>query len=175
MSDTFAFEHRRAGELLTITLSGEITERTDLAPVFAETAPRIEIDLGGIVRINSGGCREWVLALKSIADDVRLTFVRCSVPIVEQVNMIANFLRGGTVASFLAPYYSASENREYTLLIDVAKHFGSGKPLVAPDFSGAPNVPDDLEFDDDEEEFFFFLESQLGRKGDSGRHPEAMA
>lgn len=173
MTDRFTFERHRDDDTLRLTLSGEITEQTDLAPAFAETASRITIDLGGIVRINSGGCREWVIALKRLPETVALTFVRCSVPIVEQINMISNFLRGGVVASFLAPYYSASENREYTLLIDVAKHFGPGKPLIAPDFAAAPNVPDDLEFDDDEEEFFFFLESQLGRKGDSGRHYES--
>lgn len=174
MSTPFTHEKTVDGDVTYITLKGSLDEDAAIADAFKGVTQRVVVDLMGVQRITSGGVREWISAVNGLPDGAELSFTRCSVQSIEYANTVSNFVSSGRVESFLAPYYSERENKEYTLLIDVEKYFPVGSPLVAPDFRGAENVPDDMEFDDDEEEYFLFLEAQRRReKSESGRHRRA--
>ena len=148
-----------------LTFTGIIDEDSDLGVwIKADAGTTLHFDLRGIRRINSCGVREWVNAVKALGDKVKLVYEACSIPIVEQLNMIANFAGNGRVVSFLAPYVCESCDCEHEELVDVATHF-AGKTELSPPVVKCSECGEPMEFDEDEDEYFLFLESQLRKAG----------
>ena len=98
-----------------IQIVGRIDENADLG-LLAESlaAGPLTFDLGGLVRINSIGVREWMDFVKSLRDrEVRL--VRCASVFVEQLNAIANFAGGAIIETVLAAYECEHDSHVVTL------------------------------------------------------------
>lgn len=103
-----------------VHLAGEITETADFAPVLSHQRPQVILDLEGIKRINSCGVREWINFINALnRAGSRVTLEKCSVPIVNQLNMISNFKGGGDITSIFAPYYCEGCDQEHFRLVDV--------------------------------------------------------
>lgn len=137
-----------------VALDGEITEESDLGDL-GPLKSRVIFDLGGVKRINSCGVREWILFVNRVPPDRELYFERCSPAMIVQTNMIANFLRGGKIVSFSAPYYCEKCAQPREILLDVDRDFPDRKPS-APQRT-CEKCGDVLVFDDVEESYLAFL------------------
>jgi hypothetical protein len=143
---------RREG-VTVVELSGYLGEDTDLAPLRAELAGAVELDLGGITRINSTGVRAFVTFIHDLPSVGELSFTHCSPAVVTQLNTIYNFRGRARVRSLYAPYVCEACNIEERKLL-VVRELGS--PPSVPSFSctrcGGP-----MEFDDLPERYLSFL------------------
>ena len=150
---SIAIKIERSDEATVVQLSGDITENTDFGGLLSQPSAALVFDLSGIRHINSCGVREWinfVTELKRAGKSLELE--RCSVPIVNQLNMISNFRGGARVRSIYTPYYCAECDREHPQLMDVSAGVAPAVPEVAcPDCQAA------MEFDDLPEAYFAFL------------------
>ena len=139
-----------------VALAGEIDEHADFGPLRAELRGDVELDLGGIRRINSCGVREWVNFVRDVPHASSLTFRACSTAFVTQLNMIFNFRGPATIRSFYAPYVCDACGREEEQLIDVPSQAGAaGRPSL-PTFA-CPDCGATMEFDDLPERYLSFL------------------
>jgi anti-anti-sigma regulatory factor len=143
-----------------ITLSGVINERTDLQQLFENIeGETLTINLKNVTRINSCGVRDWVNAVKSITQPVTIEYTECSRAVVDQLIMVFNFLTGGSILSFQAPYYCDACDEEFNMLINVNEHFPDEDSLEepeAPDFD-CPKCGKTMAFNEDEDKYFLFL------------------
>jgi len=136
-----------------VALNGEFTEASDFASLLPQLASPVTLDLSGVRRINSAGVREWVnfaAALRKQANDVVLE--RCSVPVVHQMNMIANFRGDSPVRSIYAPYFCTSCNREHAELVELSQNVSLADSLPCPKCGAT------MEFDDLPDQFLSFHE-----------------
>jgi hypothetical protein len=152
-TQTFHIDVRgRAPDKAWIALKGDIDERADFAPITAMDLKSVNIDLSEVRRINSVGVRQWMQFVNTLADKgVEVVFERCSVPIVQQLNMIASFRGRGVVASVFAPYYCAKCDRDHRHLVELN---GSLPDLDAK--MSCPTCGGMLEFDDIAQTYFGF-------------------
>jgi hypothetical protein len=137
-----------------VSLRGSINENCDFQQL-KNLAGRVIFDLAGVQRINSDGVRRWIDFLRGLDHVSELVFVRCSVAIVAQLNMIRGFSGQASIESFYAPYICPStEHEELRLLMlqDVKD------PLHPPTFPCSGGV---LELDDLPERYFAFLRDQF--------------
>jgi len=148
---TFRVSAGPGGEVLTV--EGDLDETTDFAkaPIARATAP-VAIDLGGVRRINSCGVREWVNFIRTLSQSRQVRLLRCSMPIVEQLNMVFNFRGTAAIESFFAPFCCSNCGASTAVLLT---------PADAPQASAAPRRCDQCGgssvFDDLPERYFAFL------------------
>lgn len=135
-----------------IALHGEIDEHADFSPILAMSEKSMVLDLSDVKRINSIGVRQWMEFVNKLADNgVDVVFERCSVPIVQQLNMIASFRGRGVVVSVFAPYFCQKCEHDHRHLIELN---GSVPDLEAKMM--CPNCGAMLEFDDIAETYLGF-------------------
>lgn len=145
-------EIAREGRSLRAKLSGEITEDFDVAPLLAAKMTMdcdgVILDLSGVRRVNSLGVREWIRfldALRKRVGERRVVLERCSVAIVQQLNMIATFRGTAEVRSIFAPYRCPSCHDDRELLVDVSDPRAVDVPPTIPcEGCGARMEFDDL-------------------------------
>ncbi|MDY0058942.1 MAG: hypothetical protein RBU45_03965 [Myxococcota bacterium] len=114
------------------------------------------IDTAGVTRINSCGVREWVNWLTSLqARDIGIVLLNCSVHIVDQINMVHNFIGTGRIKSFFAPYYCEQCDRELIQHIEVAET--TDPQSIRPPCPGCGAT---TELDHLPEQFFAFLDDR---------------
>lgn len=127
------------------------------------------IDLSEVTRINSCGVRDWVNWLSELdARGTRIILVKCSPCIVNQVNLVNNFVGNGLVKSFYAPYYCARCDVEELVLLQVEAFAEMAQP-VAPGVRGQRCTHADCQmiFDDIEAAYFAFLPRNTGATVDA--------
>ena len=150
MSD---LEIKKEGNVISV--SGVIDEHSDFTGIFDGIEASCVIDMGGIRRINSCGVREWVNIMRTT--DMEIEYVNCPTAVVEQFNMVPEFLgKNARVKSFYARYYCEDCDNEENFLLDVEQYFADPSDVVVPEFICDCGSP--FEFDDDESEYFMFLE-----------------
>lgn len=142
MAVTFHVEKTTAGPVLRI--EGDLDETTDFGRVAHPGGGTLTIDLGGVRRINSCGVREWVNFIRGICVKGPVRLARCSIPIVEQLNMVFNFRGGATVDSFLAPYCCTKCEASSVVLLTPAQVAGGAPPPSRCDACGGTATLDDL-------------------------------
>ncbi len=147
------------GDLTHVELRGEVNENVDLEELLPYLGARVRFDLQGIVRINSSGVREWVELMRAIGREREVVFVRCSSPVVGQLNAVYNFRGHARVESFWAPYLCEQCQRDDHRLLTVACDFVAGRPVRENPLCnqcGGPMVLDDLP-----ERYFAFLSETI--------------
>jgi anti-anti-sigma regulatory factor len=93
------------GNVLVLRLSGSIEETVNLEEMVGPTPAEVRIDCKEVTRINSVGVKGWIKYFQTLqTKNIKLTFFQCSTAIVEQVNLISNFVCGGTVESIYVPF-----------------------------------------------------------------------
>jgi hypothetical protein len=145
-----SWEIRKKGDETLVIFSGEVDESTDFAPLESLTGI-VTFDLAGIRRLNSEGIRKWTLFIQSLGSVTKLVLVRCSVPMVNQLNMIRGLHGNAEVRSFYAPYICERTGEEKRLLLtreDVPN------PLNPPTF---PCEGGEMQLDEIAERYFAFL------------------
>lgn len=139
----------------TVNLKGDITETANFNALLALIDGSVEFNLSGIARINSTGVREWIHFIRAAAEHTdHLSLSRCSIAIVQQLNMIANFAGGGTVTSVEAPFFCPSCDLDLNVLVDVTEG-----PVAVDNLEvQCPHCQAAMEFDDLPDEYFAFTQ-----------------
>ncbi|MCB9652841.1 MAG: STAS domain-containing protein [Deltaproteobacteria bacterium] len=150
------FKENLVGGHACLTLSGDITEKADFAPILQSDLSPVVLDLLDIGRINSSGVREWIAFVRRLAaSGRRLVLLRCSPAIVQQANMITNFLGDAEVRSTLAPYYCASCDFDH--LEEIATEHQTKCPPHLEEELPCPKCGEMMEFSDLSADYFAFL------------------
>jgi len=142
MAVTFHVEKTTAGPVLRI--EGDLDETTDFGRVSHPGGGTLTIDLGGVRRINSCGVREWVNFIRAITAKGPVRLTRCSIAIVEQLNMVFNFRAGAAVESFLAPYCCSACEASSVVMLTPAEVAGGVPPARRCEACGGSSTLDDL-------------------------------
>lgn len=148
----------RASETYSfLRLKGLIDEDNTLALLIPKlTGDVLVVDASEVSRINSCGVRDWVNWVLAVdGKKLKVVLIKCPPPIVNQINMVTNFVGGAIVHSFEAPYYCPDCDVEVSKLIETESLLEE-RPVRAPSFRcsecGGP-----LDFDDIQESYFAFI------------------
>lgn len=125
---------------------------------------KIIFKLEDINNFNSCGIREWIYLIRDISELGDLSFTKCSVTMIDQINMVPDSLGKGSVESFFAPYFcqNAGCGGEVNRLIEVKTHLNALLSKQAPPFK-CETCGSELEFDALEESYFLFMEGALSK------------
>jgi hypothetical protein len=115
----------------------------------------IIMDLEGITNFNSCGVREWVFLIKDLEKIAPITFVKCSIPMVDQFNMVPESVSKGDVQSFFAPYV-CEEHGDMEVLIDAKLELLRLARQMAPERL-CDKCQQNLIFDAMPDSYFLFL------------------
>ena len=151
---------RTVEDVTFLRLKGVIDEDNPLASAIKKLEGRtVVIDLADVRRINSCGVRDWVNWLGDLdRAGKQVMLVKCSPTIVNQLNLVNNFVGQAMVKSFFAPYYCAGCDREQLELVQVEDFAGQARPSAPPVRGrGCTQTPCQMAFDDIEESYFAFL------------------
>jgi hypothetical protein len=158
----------RASETYSfLRLRGIVDEDNNLTGLIPRlTGDVLVVDTAAITRISSCGVRDWVNWLNEVEKHgFKVVLIRCSPPIVTQINMVTNFVGNSVVYSFLAPYYCPTCDRESQKLLEV-EPLAQNNPVRAPSFR-CSDCGGALDFDDLEESYFAFINGTDTRQLDS--------
>jgi hypothetical protein len=157
MSDV-KIQQKRTGANLELRLAGQMDERANYAIIDLKGVAAADFDFEGITMINSKGIQVWKDFMRSVPDNVRVTYQKCPLKVVNQLNLFPSFNGGKVVrvTSFYAPYFCESCDKAHTALLDTATYFPEGQTVAAP------TIPCDtckkpLEFDAIPQKYFLFL------------------
>ncbi len=153
---------------VTYHFQGEVDEHFNQADVPRIKSEMIIFDLKEIYNFNSCGIREWIYFLNAMQDTQKggqIVFRRCSVTMMDQINMIPNTLGNATIESFFAPYYC---NRCDIGNVDKLIYFQDKQEQLAnseaPKFN-CPKCTSELEFDAIEDVYFTFAHDTIPKAG----------
>ncbi|MCM2322618.1 MAG: hypothetical protein NDJ90_05100 [Oligoflexia bacterium] len=143
------------GSILSIRLSGAIEESTNLEKLLGPPAPEMHIHCKEVSRINSVGVKLWIKYFQDAQSrGSKLKFSECSTAIVEQINLISNFIANGVVESIFVPFSCGKCRSELVGLFkteDLKKVKFKLPTLKCSKCTGPAT------FDDIPEEYFAFL------------------
>ena len=144
------------GSALLVRLSGSIEESVDFDKLIGSVSGDLIVNCKGVPRINSVGVKAWIKFFQSLQQKgIKLTFEECSTAIVEQINLISNFVCGGTVDSIFVPFSCQNCKTELVGLFKTESLKGQDldhlPPLKCTKCSGQ------AVFDDIPDEYFGFL------------------
>jgi hypothetical protein len=162
MADTIEFgnlsiEIKQTGTEVTYRFVGDVDERFRQKDVPRIKKANVTFALEEVNNFNSCGIREWIYLIRDIGELGSLKFTRCSVTMIDQINMVPDSLGKGRVESFFAPYYCECSG-EVNRLIKVDEHLESLKAHQAPEFS-CEKCSKPLSFDALEEAYFMFADA----------------
>lgn len=136
--------------------SGDVDENFRQQDVPRIKRPSIVLELENVRNFNSVGIREWIYLIRDICALGSVKFRRCSVTMIDQINMVPDSLGTGTIESFFAPYFCSTDG-ETSQLITVKDHTQMINARQAPNFK-CEKCSKPLEFDALEESYFLFAE-----------------
>jgi len=142
---------------LELKLAGRLDGTSDYSAIPRQGVSEISMDFEGISLIDSVGVQGWTRFMESIEPQTKVIYRRCSVRIINQMNMFKGFCGGKNVAveSFFAPYYCEGCDESSDFLIESAPILASGS-LNAPELP-CPKCKTAMEFDGVEDRYFSFL------------------
>lgn len=164
MSDTIEFgnlsiEIKQTANEVVYRFVGDVDEHFRQKEVPRLKKANITFVLEEINNFNSCGIREWIYLIRDIGELGALKFTKCSVTMIDQINMVPDSLGKGHVESFFAPYYCQCGG-EVNRLVVVAQNLDLLQSKHAPEFK-CEKCGKDLEFDALEESYFLFAEGTI--------------
>lgn len=125
-----------------------------------QDVPRVKsssiiMDLEGLTNFNSCGVREWVFLIKDLEKLGAITFTKCSIPMVDQFNMVPESIGSGNVESFYAPYVCETHG-DTEVLLDTKGDQDAVTRQMAPE-KKCPACSQNLIFDAMPDSYFLFL------------------
>lgn len=138
-----------------VKLSGIINEEASFGFMAELPVGKVVINTREVQRMNSCGVREWIHGLSKVPPGCELVYEECSGVILDQMNMITNFLGRGKVKSVYIPYLCESCGAKGEALCDLDKN-------MHPDGLELPELKcgmcgKNMSLADDPEEIFAFL------------------
>lgn len=164
MADTIDFGNlsitiQQSAQEVIYRFVGDVDEHFRQRDVPRIRKASITFILEEVNNFNSCGIREWIYLVRDIGELGALKFTRCSVAMIDQINMVPDSLGRGTVESFFAPYYCQCGG-EVNRLIVVEQNLVQLQNKQAPLFK-CEKCNKVLEFDALEESYFLFAEGAL--------------
>lgn len=154
-----SIEIKQTADEVVYRFVGDVDEHFRQKDVPRIKKARIRFILEEINTFNSCGIREWIYLVRDISELGSLTFTKCSVVMVDQINMVPDSLGKGGVESFFAPYFCGTHG-EVNQLIVVGEHVEQLENKQAPEFV-CEHCSKPLEFDALEESYFLFAEGAV--------------
>jgi len=151
----------KAIDSVTYTFEGDVDENFRHKDVPRVGAKQINFILENVNNFNSVGIREWVYLVRDLSALGSLCFKRCSVTMVDQINMVPDSLGNGVVESFYAPY-ACDEHGETSRLIMAKDHAKEISENIAPDMQ-CDHCKEKLVFDALEDAYFMFVSGKLSK------------
>ena len=146
-------------ESVTLRFFGEVDEDFQKDKILIHTEkPVVRLDLENISGFNSCGIREWVFWVQDLSLGRQLIFVHCSIPMIDQINMIPQSLGTGKIESFFAPYFCQTCG-EVNRLIQLSEHSEKIHQKKAPHFN-CDTCEGHLTFDSMDSSYFLFIDHQ---------------
>lgn len=139
---------------LRVGISGAITETFDGSRVLETARGPVDLDLGGIERINSSGVREWLRFIQALTRDRPVRLHNCAVLLVQQFNMISNMSGGATICSIMLPYHCDDCESDAELRLDLTSGSGLTEEVDCPNCGGT------MFFDDFPDFYLAFLKTK---------------
>lgn len=152
-------------DTLTVRLVGTLDERADLDVSLGKLPARVVVQCRDLTRINSNGTRTWVKYFhQASADGVRFCFQECSPIVVQQLNLVSNFIPvQSEIESVCAPYLCSSCKTQFTGVLkpEELRKMNFKLPVI----SCPKCAQKTAEFDDIESAYFqFLLEAATGSR-----------
>ena len=95
------------------TIIGAVTQTNHKEP--------LKINCSSVTRINSVGVRQWTQYFDQLRKKgIKLKFVECAAPIVEQMSIYTNFIHKDEMESFYLPFYCTRCEAELNKLFDTS-------------------------------------------------------
>jgi anti-anti-sigma regulatory factor len=117
-------------------------------------AKKLVLDLGQVEKISSFGVREWLTFIATVEKSVQqIVLINCTPKVVNQINMVANFLGKGLVFSFYAPYRCDDCDTEHLVLLNVDRDHEAISKMRAPE-RPCPSCGNPAFLDEDPVTFF---------------------
>ncbi len=113
-------------------LTGNLAEDFDPKTIDPKGAANLILDLSRVGGVSSFGVREWVRAVREVAEKTAIWYVASSPRMTDQFNMIAGFDGGGSLLSFYGNYLCPDCNNETAALFDVQLDAGGFSADSAP-------------------------------------------
>jgi anti-anti-sigma regulatory factor len=144
------------GNSITVRMVGSVEESVEFEQLIGPVTGELVVNCKEIPRINSVGVKGWIKYFQALQQKgVKLKFVECSTAIVEQINLISNFVCGGSVESIYVPFSCMGCKGEFIGLFktDDLRKLKFQVPELKCSKCGGKAV-----FDDIPEEYFGFLD-----------------
>jgi eukaryotic-like serine/threonine-protein kinase len=140
---------------VSYTFKGDVDDTFKHGDVPRVKSSKIILDLEGITNFNSCGVREWVFLIKDLGQIAPITFTKCSIPMVDQFNMVPESIGNGTVETFFAPYV-CEQHGDVEQLLDVVSDKWNLDAQQPPD-RACSTCKNPLIFDAMADSYFLFL------------------
>ncbi len=143
------------GNVLAVRLIGTVEETVNFDGLIGPPPTELEVNCKEIARMNSVGIKSWIKYFQSCqTKGTKLKFTECSTAVVEQINLISNFICGGSVESIVVPFACTSCKSELAGVFTTENL--KKMELNVPDLQ-CSKCGNKAVFDDIPEEFFGFL------------------
>ncbi len=151
----FSAEKMSTNGKTVVYLSGVIDENADLDKSIGDLSGIVDIICRDIQRLNSMGIKSWLKYFQGLkAKGCAIRFQECSIAIIEQLNLISNFLIGAPVDSIFVPFVCTKCFLEHSVLFDVEDL--KSHQLQVPEIL-CTRCQSKACFDDIAEDYFSFL------------------
>ncbi|MFZ9595853.1 MAG: hypothetical protein ACO3A2_07215 [Bdellovibrionia bacterium] len=146
---------KQQGDTLVVRLIGAIEENAGFERELGSPPAALDIYCKEVSRINSDGVRSWIKYFqKCQSTKTRLRFFECSPSVVDQMNLISNFISHGTVESLFVPFVCKKCHAEFLALFQSNEIQKSGSKIPK---MKCKKCSGEAEFDDVPEKYFSFL------------------
>lgn len=154
----FVFKHSVVDGIDTLECSGIIDENITLqiAEWQNTMGKRVNLRLRDIEWVNSSGMRAWSIFMRAFIEGREVSFEECSSAIMQQVNMVPNFLPLPSIHSFMVPFACDTCHTQTNVLVrSIDCKPPVSKPITQPvcgKCGATMNCQEDLN------DYLFFLE-----------------
>lgn len=149
------------GADLVYKFEGTIDEHAVMPTLPSPLPPKVILDLGGVISINSLGCRHWVNWVKTFSTEGRLELENCTPGIINQANILVGFLpKNAEISSFYVPYFCEPCAFEQLILLKRGADYSLGKPPELASQIPCPKCKEPMDLDVLKDRYLRFLVSR---------------
>lgn len=157
--DKFKVDSKKEGKVLSLHMSGPLSDESDLKQISLANCAEINIDLLGLGNISSKGVRAWMLWIQSIDTSKKVTLKNCPKVFINMVNLVFDMVPSRVVIESIGvPYFCTECGNAFS---DMMK-LGATKPDLSKIAENKPctKCGATAELDTLPEKYFRFLEER---------------
>lgn len=123
----------KSKNILTVQITGIVNAETQFPKLILEGIDTIIFDFNKLDGFNSYGVKGWVNYMQAIPPEIAKIFRCCKRIVVDQMNMVSNFLpQGAVVESFYVPYHCPKCLKFISSLYQNGVHFKEKSVINLP-------------------------------------------